>query len=275
MAPLQARTKESAVVDEVRSTAPASGDVADGSRIGFVHSAETTSGVNGPGLRYTVFLSGCPLRCLYCHNPDTQTMRLGERTTARRVIEEAGRYRAFIARGGGLTVTGGEPLLQPAFVEALFVGVKEAYGLHTALDTSANGGHRASERLLANTDLVLLDIKAGNAALYEKVSGGGSLADVLAFGARLVEHQVKVWIRFVLVPGLTDGPGQIAEVADLAADFGDIIDRVEVLPYHRLGVDKYAALGRAYPLLGTPTPSRESVDQALAIFRERGLYTLA
>jgi pyruvate formate lyase activating enzyme len=275
MAPLQARTKESAVVDEVRSTGPASGDVADGSRIGFVHSAETTSGVNGPGLRYTVFLSGCPLRCLYCHNPDTQTMRLGERTSAGRVISEAGRYRAFIARGGGLTVTGGEPLLQPAFVEALFVGVKEAYGLHTALDTSANGGHRASERLLANTDLVLLDIKAGNAGLYEKVSGGGSLADVLDFGARLVEHQVKVWIRFVLVPGLTDGPGQIAEVADLAADFGDIIDRVEVLPYHRLGVDKYAALGRAYPLLGTPTPSRESVDQALAIFRERGLYALA
>ena len=165
-------------------------DVADGSRIGFVHSAETTSGVNGPGLRYTVFLSGCPLRCLYCHNPDTQTMRLGERTTARRVIEETGRYRAFIARGGGLTVTGGEPLLQPAFVEDLFVGVKQAYGLHTALDTSANGGHRASDRLLANTDLVLLDIKAGNAALYEKVSGGGSLRDVLDFAARLVEHRV-------------------------------------------------------------------------------------
>ncbi len=253
----------------------ADGDLGDGSRIGFVHSAETTSGVNGPGLRYTVFLSGCPLRCLYCHNPDTQTMRLGERTTARHVIEEAGRYRAFISRGGGLTVTGGEPLLQPAFVEDLFVGVKDAYGLHTTLDTSANGGHRASERLLANTDLVLLDIKAGNAALYERVSGGGRLSDVLDFSARLVEHQVKVWIRYVLVPGLTDGPDEIAEVADLSAELGEIIDRVEVLPYHRLGVDKYAALGRAYPLLGTPTPSRESVDRALAIFRERGLYALA
>lgn len=250
-------------------------DVADGSRIGFVHSAETTSGVNGPGLRYTVFLSGCPLRCLYCHNPDTQTMRLGERTTARRVIEETGRYRAFISRGGGLTVTGGEPLLQAAFVQDLFVGVKQAYGLHTALDTSANGGHRASDLLLANTDLVLLDIKAGNAALYEKVSGGGRLSDVLDFSARLVEHRVAVWIRFVLVPGLTDGPEQIAEVADLAADLGEIVERVEVLPYHRLGVDKYAALGRAYPLLGTPAPTRESVDGALAIFRKRGLYALA
>lgn len=263
------------VNDVVRAADPAGGDVADGSRIGFVHSAETTSGVNGPGLRYTVFLSGCPLRCLYCHNPDTQTMRLGERTTARHVIEEAGRYRAFLSRSGGLTVTGGEPLLQPAFVEALFVGVKEAYGMHTALDTSANGGHRASERLLESTDLVLLDIKAGNPALYERVSGGGRLADVLDFGARLVEHQVAVWIRYVLVPGLTDGPDEIAEVADLAAELGDIVDRVEVLPYHRLAVDKYAALGRAYPLLGTPTPTRDSVDQALAIFRERGLYALA
>jgi len=247
----------------------------DGSRIGFVHSAETTSGVNGPGLRYTVFLSGCPLRCLYCHNPDTQTMRLGERTTARHVIDEAGRYRAFISRGGGLTVTGGEPLLQARFVEDLFVGVKHAYGLHTALDTSANGGHRASDQLLANTDLVLLDIKAGNPALYERVSGGGDLRDVLDFAARLVEHQVHMWIRFVLVPGLTDAPEHVAEVADLAADFGSVVDRVEVLPYHRLGVDKYAALGRAYPLLGTPAPTPESVDRAVAIFTERGLTALA
>ena len=270
-----AHTQEAVVSDEVRAADLSGADVADGSRIGFVHSAETTSGVNGPGLRYTVFLSGCPLRCLYCHNPDTQTMRLGERTTARHVITEAGRYRAFLSRSGGLTVTGGEPLLQPAFVESLFVGVKEAYGMHTALDTSANGGHRASERLLESTDLVLLDIKAGNAALYEKVSGGGRLSDVMAFGARLVDHQVTVWIRYVLVPGLTDGPDEIAEVADLTAELGPIVDRVEVLPYHRLGVDKYAALGRAYPLLGTPTPTKESVDQALAIFRERGLYALA
>ncbi len=250
-------------------------DLHDGSRIGFVHSAETTSGVNGPGLRYTVFLSGCPLRCLYCHNPDTQTMRLGERTTARQVISEAGRYRAFISRGGGLTVTGGEPLLQPKFVEDLFVGVKDAYGLHTTLDTSANGGHRASDELLANTDLVLLDIKAGTPELYEKVSGGGSLADVVAFGARLVEHRVAVWIRFVLVPGLTDAPEAIAAVADLTAELGPIVERVEVLPYHRLGVDKYVALGRAYPLLGTEPPTRESVTRAVDVFTARGLYALA
>lgn len=243
--------------------------------VGSVHSWELVTAVDGPGTRMTTFLAGCPLRCLYCHNPDTQTMRLGERTTVRRVIEECGRYRAFISHGGGLTVTGGEPLLQPAFVEDLFVGVKEAYGLHTTLDTSANGGHRASDRLLANTDLVLLDIKAGNPELYERVSVGGRLSDVLDFAGRLVEHSVAVWVRFVLVPGLTDGPDQVAEVADIAADFGSIVERVEVLPYHRLGVEKYAALGRAYPLLGTPAPTLESVEAALAIFRERGLYALA
>ncbi len=250
-------------------------DLDDGSRIGFVHSSETTSGVNGPGLRYTLFLAGCPLRCLYCHNPDTQTMRLGQRTTAKRVITEVGRYRSFISRGGGLTVTGGEPLLQPSFVEDLFVGVKQEYGLHTALDTSAAGGHRASDRLLENTDLVLLDIKAGNPALYEQVSGGGALKDVLDFSARLVERGVHMWIRFVLVPGLTDAPEDVAEVADLTRDLGEVVDRVEVLPYHRLGVDKYAALGRAYPLLDTPPPTQESVDEALEIFRARGLYALA
>jgi pyruvate formate lyase activating enzyme len=250
-------------------------DIDDGTRVGYVHSAETTSGVNGPGLRYTVFMSGCPLRCLYCHNPDTQPMRLGGATTVGRVIGEAARYRSFIARGGGLTVTGGEPLLQPAFVEDLFVAAHEEHDLHTALDTSANGGHRASDRLLEHTDLVLLDIKAGSPDLYERVSGGGRLADVLALGARLVEHRVPVWVRFVLVPGLTDAPDDVARVADRAGELGDIVERVEVLPYHRLGMDKYVALGTPFPLPDTPTPTPEQVEAALAILRSRGLNALA
>lgn len=247
----------------------------DGSRIGFVHSAETTSAVNGPGLRYTVFVSGCPLRCLYCHNPDTQMARLGDRTTVQRVLRDAERYRAFLTRGGGLTISGGEPLLQPRFIEDVFTGAKHDLGLHTALDTSAANQHRATDRLLDSVDLVLLDIKAAEPELYRRVTTDGDIEDLLRFADRLAEHGSRVWIRFVLVPGLTDDPGHVARVADLCVRWRAMIDRVEVLPYHTLGVGKYAAVGRSYPLLGTPTPTHEQVEAALAIFRERDLEALA
>lgn len=246
----------------------------DGSRVGLVHSAETTAGVNGPGLRYTVFLAGCPLRCQFCHNPDTQTMRLGQRTTAKRVLAEVEKYLAFISPDGGLTLTGGEPLLQPDFVEDIFVGARDELGVHTTLDTSAANAHRASDRLLEYTDLVLLDIKGGDPDLYTRVTGGGDMNDLLTFAARLREHETHMWIRFVLVPGLTDAPDNLERVADLCVDFGPTVDRVEILPYHTLGVDKYAALGREYPLAGTPTPTQEQVQECVEVFRSRGLNTI-
>ncbi len=188
-------------------------ELQDGSRVGFVHSAETTSGVNGPGPRYTVFLSGCPLRCLYCHNPDTQMMRLGDRTTVKRLLAEVAKYSAFISRDGGLTLTGGEPLQQPEFVADVFEGAKQELGLHTALDTSGMGGMRASDRLLDNLDLVLLDIKAGNPRRYAYVTSTGKFDELLQFAARLLERGTRLWIRFVLVPGLTDEPEHVDEVA--------------------------------------------------------------
>ena len=246
----------------------------DGSRVGFVHSAETTSGVNGPGVRYTVFAAGCPLRCLYCHNPDTQMMRLGDRTTVNRVLAETAKYAAFL-KGGGITITGGEPLQQPEFIEDVFVGAKAELGLHTALDTSGMGGLRASDRLLDHVDLVLLDIKAGNPRTYSYVTQTGKFDELLQFAERLLSRGTRIWVRFVLVPGLTDAPEHIAQVADICAELQPIVDRVEVLPYHTLGVDKYEALGRVYPLLNTPTPTRESVAAAVAVFRERGLVALA
>jgi pyruvate formate lyase activating enzyme len=250
-------------------------ELQDGTRVGFVHSAETTSGVNGPGVRYTVFLSGCPLRCMYCHNPDTQMMRLGQRTTVRRVLDETARYGAFLRNGGGLTVTGGEPLLQHEFLEDLFVGAKTELGLHTALDTSGMGGMKASDRLIEHTDLVLLDIKAGNDRRYRHVTGTGNFDALLAFADRLLESGTRLWIRFVLVPGLTDDPAHVAQVADICVHLAPVIDRVEVLPYHTLGKDKYEAVGRAYPLAHTPTPTPEQVADALQVFRDRGLYALA
>lgn len=250
-------------------------ELQDGSRVGFVHSAESTSGVNGPGLRYTIFTSGCPLRCLYCHNPDTQMMRLGDRTTVRRVLDETAKYVKFLRMGGGITITGGEPLMQPEFIEDIFVGAKTELGLHTALDTSGMGGMRASDRMLDHIDLVLLDIKAGNPRKYAYVTQTGRFDELVAFGARLLERGTRLWIRFVLVPGLTDELGHVAEVADLCVELKPIIDRIEVLPYHTMGVDKYEALGRAYPLLHTPTPSNDEVQAALAVFQERGLYAIA
>jgi pyruvate formate lyase activating enzyme len=249
-------------------------ELQDGSRVGFVHSAETTSGVNGPGPRYTVFLSGCPLRCLYCHNPDTQMMRLGDRTTVKRLLAEVGRYRAFIRRTGGLTLTGGEPLQQPEFVEDVFIGAKEELGLHTALDTSGMGGMRASDRLLDHVDLVLLDIKAGNPRKYAHVTQTGKFDELMAFGARLLDRGTRLWIRFVLVPGLTDDPEHVDQVAAICAELRPVVDRIEVLPYHTLGVDKYAALGRTYPLLHTPTPTPQQVAEALAVFQARGLQAI-
>jgi pyruvate formate lyase activating enzyme len=122
---------------------------------------------------------------------------------------------------------------------------------------------------------VLLDVKAGNADLYDRVTTGGNFHELLEFAGRLVEHGTRLWIRFVLVPGLTDAVDNVGEVADLCADIAEVIDRVEVLPYHTLGVDKYAAVGRSYALLGTPTPTPAQVESALTIFRERGLYAIA
>ena len=247
-------------------------DIDDGTRVGYVHSAETTSGVNGPGLRYTVFMSGCPLRCLYCHNPDTQPMRLGGATTVGRVIAEAARYRSFISRGGGLTVTGGEPLLQPRFVTELFRGVKERFAMHTALDTSGSLGARATDALLDLTDLVLLDIKSGLPETYRRVTSG-ELAPTLDFARRLSARGNHMWVRYVLVPGLTDETDNIAAVADFVATL-DGVDRVEIMPYHEFGEQKYEALGWTYRLADVEPPTKDQVRSAQEVFRSRGLFVM-
>ncbi|MDQ7904013.1 pyruvate formate-lyase-activating protein [Phytohabitans sp. ZYX-F-186] len=236
---------------------------------GAVHSWDVSTGVDGPGTRFVVFLGGCPLRCLYCQNPDTWRMRRAQRTDLETLWTIVSGYTRFIrVAGGGLTVSGGEPLLQPAFAEALLVRAREA-GLHTALDTSGVLGDRAGDRLLDATSLVLLDIKSGDPDTFRRVTGG-DLAPTLRFGRRLAERDVPMWIRFVLVPGLTDAPANVDAVARHAASLSTV-ERVEVLPFHRLGAEKYAALGLRFPLARTPPPDAALLERVRGQFRDRGL----
>lgn len=236
---------------------------------GSVHSWELATAVDGPGTRLTVFLAGCALRCLYCHNPDTWTMRSGERQTIEQVTERIDHYSTVLkATGGGVTVSGGEPLLQPAFVERIFAHAK-AQGLHTALDTSGFLGARASNGLLRNTDLVLLDVKSGLPDVYRETTGR-ALEPTLDFGRRLSAQGVPMWVRFVLVPGLTDGEDNVEAVAAYAATLQGV-ERLEILPFHQMGRDKWKALGEDYALQHTEPPTAELIARVKAQFVSHGL----
>ncbi|MFD0415885.1 pyruvate formate-lyase-activating protein [Streptomyces sp. NPDC127108] len=237
---------------------------------GSVHSWDLSTGVDGPGTRFVTFLAGCPLTCLYCHNPDTWRMRSGRRSTVDDVLTEAAKYTAFIAAaGGGATVSGGEPLLQPVFTGELLHRLKHELGLHTALDTSGFLGARATDALLRDVDLVLLDIKSWDRETYRRVTGR-PLRPTLDFADRLAALGKDVWVRFVLVPGLTDDPANVDGVARFAAGLGNV-SRVDVLPFHKLGMAKWDALGKDFTLRDTPTPTPRQLAAAREIFAARGL----
>ena len=236
---------------------------------GAVNSWDISTGVDGPGTRFVVFTQGCPLRCLYCHNPETWKIRDGRRVQSSDVVGEAEKYVAFITEsGGGATVSGGEPLLQPKFTSALLSGFKDL-GLHTALDTSGYLGARADDTLLSATDLVLLDIKSWDFALYRRLTGA-DLHPTLDFARRLADLSIPVHLRFVLVPGLTDEAENIDGVASFAAAMGNV-ERVDVLPFHKLGQQKYDKLGIPFLLARTPVPTGRHVDEARARFAAAGL----
>lgn len=237
--------------------------------LGSLHSWELVTAVDGPGTRLTTFLSGCPLRCLYCHNPDTMQMRRGEPVLADELLRRVARYaRVFQVTGGGLTISGGEPLMQPAFVARLLHGAKEL-GVHTAIDTSGYLGAHCSDQMLDDIDLVLLDVKSGIPETYRKVTGR-ALQPTLDFGRRVADSGTEIWVRFVLVPGLTDAEENVEAVADYVATLSTV-SRVEVLPFHQMGQDKWAALGMDYQLEGTRAPSPELVERVRGQFRARGL----
>lgn len=237
--------------------------------VGSVHSWELVTAVDGPGTRMTTFVAGCPLRCLYCHNPDTMAANRGVPVLADDLLARIKRYRGvFRATGGGITLSGGEILQQAPFAARVLRGAKEL-GVHTAIDTSGFLGAHASDELLDDVDLVLLDVKAGDEPTYHRVTGR-RLQPTLDFGRRLADKGIEVWIRFVLVPGLTDNPATIEPIADYAASLSSV-SRVEVLPFHQMGRDKWAELGLAYELADARPPEASEVATVRAIFRSRGL----
>ncbi|WKD57696.1 Pyruvate formate-lyase 1-activating enzyme [Corynebacterium capitovis DSM 44611] len=238
--------------------------------IGLVHSWELVTAVDGPGTRMTVFMSGCPLRCQYCHNPDTMEMREGTVERIDDVVKRVLRYkRVFDASGGGLTVSGGEPLFQIEFTRRLLRAVHDA-GVHTAVDTSGFLGSRLTDSDLDVVDLFLLDVKSGSEETYQCVTSR-TLQPTIDFGDRLRRAGKRVWVRFVLVPGLTDAPDNIRGVADIVARWSDNVERVEVLPFHNMGADKWHRIGMPYTLTATAPPSAQAVEDARNVFRSRGL----
>jgi len=244
-------------------TALATGDM------GFLHSFTTGSTVDGPGVRVVGWTTGCQFRCLYCHNPDTWTMSNGIPVTLTRAVEELRKYRHGLkVMAGGFTLSGGEPLMQDRFAVKLFTAAQKM-GIHTALDTNGILGDRLTDRELETINLVLLDIKARDSERHRHLTGMDN-APVLDFARRLAARHRPIWVRFVLVPGLTDDPDDIAGIARFAGGLGNV-ERVDVLPFHQLGRFKWKELKLNYTLENTQPPGSELMERTCAQFRNEGL----
>jgi len=237
--------------------------------MGFLHSFTTGSAVDGPGVRVVAWTAGCLFRCLYCHNPDTWTMKNGMPVTVERATEELRKYRSGLkTMGGGLTVSGGEPLMQHRFVLKLFKAA-QTMGIHTALDTNGYLGDRLLDEELEAVNLVLLDIKTWDPERHRHLTGM-EIGPVLAFARRLAARNKRVWLRYVLVPGLTDNSDDIAQIAQFTAGLGNV-ERVDVLPFHQMGRYKWQELGMDYKLQDFEPPSEELVERTCSQFRSTGL----
>jgi pyruvate formate lyase activating enzyme len=235
---------------------------------GYCHSYETSSRYDGPGLRVVLFVSGCLLRCTYCHNPDTWHLKDGTYVAVDQVLRRLGDFAPSIqALGGGLTISGGEPMVQLAFTRRIFAGAKKM-GLHTAVQTSGFLGDRADEAYLSNIDLVLLDIKSSDPDTYRRVTGR-ELAPTLRFAERLASLSKPAWIRFTLVPGETDDPANVEGIARFVAPMKNV-EWVEVQPFHQMGSFKWKAMGLDYKLEHTQPASRDLVNRVLEQFRAAG-----
>jgi pyruvate formate lyase activating enzyme len=237
--------------------------------MGFLHSFTTGSTVDGPGVRVVAWTTGCQFRCLYCHNPDTWNLVNGTPVTVARATEELEKYRHGLkVMKGGFTLSGGEPLMQDRFAVRL-LSAAHVMGIHTALDTNGALGERLSDEELGKIDLVLLDIKSWSADRHKMLTGM-DIAPVLNFASRLSRLRRPVWLRFVLVPGLTDNSEDIQQLAMFAASLGNI-QRVDVLPFHQLGKFKWKELKLNYQLEDLSPPLATQVNLIRNIFTAQGL----
>jgi pyruvate formate lyase activating enzyme len=235
---------------------------------GYCHSYETSSRYDGPGLRVVVFVSGCLLRCTYCHNPDTWHLKDGTYVSAQQVLDRLEGFASAIRTlGGGLTISGGEPMVQLAFTKRIFAGAKKM-GLHTAIETSGFLSARADESYLSVIDLILLDIKSSNPDTYRKVTGR-DLAPTLRFAERLASMGKPAWVRFTLVPGQTDDPANVEGIAKFVAPMKNV-EWVEIQPFHQMGAFKWKAMNLEYKCADTPAASPELVKRVIEQFRAAG-----
>lgn len=241
---------------------------AESAVLGNVHSLETFGLVDGLGVRFVVFMQGCRMRCQYCHNPETWAMNGGTEWTAQALLQRVLRYRNYWGKQGGITVSGGEPLLQMDFLTAFFTLAREK-GVHTVLDTAGNPFTREEpffsrfRQLMEVTDLVMLDLKQTDPAAHKSLTGwdNGNILDMARY---LSDTGKPMWVRRVLAPGLTDDPAELTRLRAFL-DTLTTVERVEILPYHTLGAFKWEKLGIPYPLEGVPTPTEEQVAQAEAL----------
>ena len=243
------------------------GDDLDGA-FGYVHSYETSSRYDGPGLRLVLFVSGCLLRCTYCHNPDTWHLKDGTYISAQHVIDRLKSFApALRSLDGGLTISGGEVMVQLGFTRRILAGAQRM-GLHTAIETSGFLGDRADNEYLSAVDLVLLDIKSSDSETYRKVTGR-DLAPTLRFAERLAALNKPVWVRFTLVPGTTDDPANVEGIARFVAPMKNV-QWVEVQPFHQLGAFKWKAMNLEYKHLDTAAPTAALTNRVIEQFRAAG-----
>jgi pyruvate formate lyase activating enzyme len=240
------------------------------STIGRIHSFESCGTVDGPGIRFIIFMQGCLLRCKYCHNRDTWDLEGGKEVTVDEIINEAKTYKHFMkASGGGITASGGEALMQPEFIRDLFASA-HAEGIHTCLDTNGYARQLSSviDEILDVTDLVMLDLKQINDEIHQNLVGVPNKR-ILEFAKHLQARNQKTWIRYVIVPGYSDDDDSVHRLGAFIEGMTNI-EKVELLPYHQLGEHKWQTMGFDYPLAGVKAPSKETVLHIKEILESYG-----